>query len=91
MAKAVKTASKIPDFRSHDLRRSMATGATRLGFSRFLVDRLLGHIEPGIGRIYDRYDYLREKTEIADAWARRLRNIIAGGKVIQMSHSTGAK
>ncbi|MCZ6718331.1 MAG: site-specific integrase, partial [Gammaproteobacteria bacterium] len=81
----VKKGSKVTDFRSHDLRRTMSTESTRLGFSRFLVDRLLNHTEQGVGRVYDRHDYLKEKTEITDAWARRLRNIIAGGKVVQIS------
>ena len=84
----VKKGSKVADFRSHDLRRTMSTESTRLGFSRFLVDRLLNHTEQGVGRVYDRHDYLKEKTDIADAWARRLRNIIEGGKVIQISSKT---
>jgi integrase len=86
-AKSVKSKSGVADFRSHDLRRTMATQSTALGFSRFLVDRLLNHTEPGVGGIYDRHDYLKEKTEIAAAWARRLRNIVEGGDVIQITHA----
>ena len=35
----VKNASGIDDFRSHDLRRTCGTGMTKLGFSRFVMDR----------------------------------------------------
>ena len=84
-AAAVKRLSGIPDFASHNLRRTVSTECTRLGFSRFLVDRLLNHTEQGVGRVYDRHDYLKEKTEIIDAWARRLRNILEGGKVVQIT------
>lgn len=84
-AAEVKKLSGVTDFRSHDLRRTMATECTKMGFSRFLVDRLLNHTDQGVGGVYDRHDYLKEKAEIADAWGRRLRNILEGGKVIQMA------
>ncbi len=76
----VKKGSKVADFRSHDLRRTMSTESTRLGFARFLVDRLLNHTEQGVGRVYDRYDYLKEKTEALDRWGRKLESILTGQK-----------
>lgn len=86
MAKSVKKGSGVTDFKSHDLRRTMATGCTRLGITRFIVDRLLNHVEPGVGRVYDRHDYLEEKTKTADAWARRLKNILGQDEsVVQLS------
>lgn len=82
----VRELSGISDFRPHDLRRSAATESTRLGFSRFIVDRYQNHTEPGIGRVYDRYDYHREKAELAEAWARRLSNLVGiNSTVIQVA------
>ena len=72
----VKVKSGIHDFRSHDLRRTCGTGITRIGFSRFIMDRCLGHLEPGVGGRYDRHDYLQEKTAALDAWAARLTEIL---------------
>ncbi len=80
----------VANFRCHDLRRSMATECTRLGFSRFIVDRVLNHTEQGVGRVYDRHDYLQEKRGCLDAWARRLLNIVEGGGVVQMVREAGA-
>ena len=77
-AERVKTASGAPDFRSHDLRRTCGTGITGLGFSRFIMDRCLGHLEPGVGGRYDRHDYLNEKTAALDAWGAKLTEILTG-------------
>ena len=42
---------------------------------------MLNHAEPGVGGVYDRYEYLREKREALEAWAVRLEEIITGRKV----------
>ncbi len=87
----IRALSGVKDFQPHDLRRTFSTGLTRLGFSRFIVDRLLNHTEPGVGRVYDRHDYLKEKTEAMDAWGRHLRSlVIEADKVIQMVPSKRA-
>jgi integrase len=67
-------------FAPHDLRRTVATRMTELGFTRFIADRVLNHAEPGVGRVYDRYEYLREKRQALEAWAARLEEIITGRK-----------
>ncbi len=77
-AERVKEASGIADFRSHDLRRTCGTGITSLGFPRFIMDRCLGHLEPGVGSRYDRHDYLQEKTAALDAWGAKLNEILTG-------------
>ena len=85
-AKKVRGLPGVEDFRAHDLRRTVQTGITRLRFPRFIADRLLNHVEPGVGSRYDRHDYLREKTEAADAWGRWLANVVgAEGAVVQMT------
>ncbi|MCZ6666175.1 MAG: site-specific integrase, partial [Gammaproteobacteria bacterium] len=75
-AERVKKASGIDDFRSHDLRRTCGTGMTKLGFSRFVMDRCLGHLEPGVGSRYDRHDYLGEKAAALGAWSAKLNEIL---------------
>ena len=77
-AARVKKASGVDDFRSHDLRRSCATGITSLGFSRFIMDRCLGHVEPGVGSRYDRHDYFGEKAAALEAWGAKLNEILTG-------------
>jgi len=68
----VRDKTGITDFRPHDLRRTVETNITKLGHTRFIADRLLNHVEGGIGRVYDRYDYLKEKTEAMQAWSDHL-------------------
>ena len=75
-------------FSPHDLRRTAATRMTELGFTA-LVDRVLNHVERGVGRFYDRYEYLREKRAALEAWAHRLEAIVTGrkdddGKVVSL-------
>ncbi len=77
-AERVKRVSGVVDFRSHDLRRSCGTGITSLGFPRFIMDRCLGHLEPGVGGRYDRHDYLVQKTAALDAWGAKLNEILTG-------------
>ncbi len=82
----VRKLSKIEDFQIHDLRRTASTGITRLGFPRFVADRVLNHTEQGVGRVYDRNDYLREKTEALEAWARHLEHVTGrGGNVVTLA------
>lgn len=70
--KSVRDKSDIDDFRPHDLRRTVQTNITKLGFPRFFADRLLNHVEGGVGQIYDQYDYSKEKTEAMNGWSERL-------------------
>ncbi len=84
----VRHLSGVDDFTPHDLRRTTSTGLTRMGFPRFIADRFLNHVEPGVGRVYDRYDYLKEKTEAAQAWSRHLKSVIGeADNVVQLSVS----
>jgi integrase len=66
------------DMTPHDLRRSAASHMTGMGISRFVVARILNHVERGVTAVYDRYSYDREKRQALDAWARRVTAIIAG-------------
>ena len=70
----------IRDATVHDLRRTCQTGMTERGITRFIADRVLNHKEPGVGRRYDRYDYLKEKRAALEVWAQGLEEIIAGKK-----------
>ena len=49
-------------------------------FRRFIMDRVLGHLEPGVGARYDRHDYLHEKNAALNAWAASLEEILSGEK-----------
>ena len=62
----------------HDLRRSVATGLSKLGVVR--DDRLavLAHSHGDVhGTHYDKYDRLKKSARVG-TWERRVRTVIAG-------------
>ena len=67
-------------FTAHDLRRSATSGITRIGIPRFTAGKVLNHTEPGETKIYDKYDYLKEKKSALNRWGKRLEAIITGEK-----------
>lgn len=74
---------KIPYFTPHDLRRTAATQWGGMNISEDLIDRLQNHItkkKQGVGHIYNRYSYDKEKQQALEAWERRLNRIIADKK-----------
>lgn len=82
------------DFRPHDLRRSAASHMTSIGIGRFIVARILNHVERGVTAVYDRHSYDREKRLALEAWAVRLAGIIAGeappSNVVEFTRASGA-
>jgi integrase len=63
------------DFRGHDLRRTAASNMASMGFPRFVIARILNHVETGVTAVYDRHSYDREKREALEAWGLRLEEI----------------
>ncbi|KPP98531.1 MAG: integrase [Bacteroidetes bacterium HLUCCA01] len=72
----------IPDFRMHDLRRTMATHMAGLGIDQSIIGHVLNHKglsgADQITAIYNRHDYLAEKREALARWTRALHRIVAG-------------
>ncbi|ALC18058.1 integrase [Desulfuromonas soudanensis] len=68
----------INKFTPHDLRRTAATGLSRLRFSNDIIDAVLNHAAKGVISIYNRNNYDDEKQESLNAWSNKLTNIICG-------------
>lgn len=72
----------IETFNIHDLRRTAATGMAELGVPSHTVSLVLNHESARrgtvTGRVYDQYNYDREKREALDAWGERLERAVAG-------------
>ncbi|MFS8035542.1 tyrosine-type recombinase/integrase [Xanthobacter sp. AM11] len=61
----------IPDWRLHDLRRTMASGMARLGVPVHVVEKLLNHTSgtfSGIVGVYQRHEYADEKRQAIETW-----------------------
>jgi len=65
-------------FQGHDLRRTASTNMTKAGVHRDDVSKVLNHVDRGARatKVYDRYQYDREKRAALEAWARRLDEIL---------------
>lgn len=79
-------AAGVKGFILHDLRRTVRTALSRLGFEKHVCDRVLGHATHDVSRHYDHWSHLPQKREALDAWAAHLARIVEGGaaKVIGM-------
>lgn len=78
----VRTKSEIPDFRLHDLRRTVATYMAELGVDRTTLGKVLNHKglagDTQVTAVYDRHDYLEEKRKALINWNTELKKIIDG-------------
>lgn len=67
-------------WRLHDLRRTMATNFQRLGVRFEVTESALNHVgvsRVGVAAVYQRHEWLEEKTEAFAAWSERLEAIFA--------------
>ena len=69
---------RLDHFSPRDLRRSAATGMGSLGVQRFVLARVLNHVESGVTSVYDRASYDDEKRKALAQWSQRLQAIISG-------------
>ena len=68
----------VKDWTYHDVRRTVTTRMAEMAIPDHVVDRILNHSVTRSTRAkhYDRYSYLREKTEAMEAWAQELGRIV---------------
>jgi len=62
----------VAAFTPHDLRRTGRTGLARLGIKVDVAERVLNHARERMEATYDVHDYIEEKREALDKWARHL-------------------
>lgn len=78
----VRDISGITDFRLHDMRRSVATNLAELGTAQMVVSKILNHKSGGGGsavtRIYNRYEYRKERQQALNRWSNYLQQILTG-------------
>jgi|SRR5579863_19712 len=67
---------EMPNWTLHDLRRTARTLMGDAGVRPDIAERVLGHAIPGVGGVYDRSQYLEQKTEALEMLARQIESII---------------
>lgn len=71
-------ASGVRGWQIHDLRRTYRTRLAELRVPDTVAELALGHARKGIAGVYDRHRYVDEIRAANEAWADRLRSILAG-------------
>jgi len=66
----------LPKWTPHDLRRTAATGLSRLGCSDEIIDAILNHSKRGVIGVYNQNKYDNEKEKWLQKWADHLQNLI---------------
>ena len=71
-------ASGVTGWRTHDIRRTVATGMQKLGVGLQMVEAVLGHVgsRAGIVGIYQRHDFASEKRAALEAWGAHVASIL---------------
>jgi integrase len=87
-------ASRVHDWRLHDIRRSLASGLQGLGVRLEVTEAILNHTagsRAGIVGIYQRHDWAKEKRAALDGWGAHVLAIVEGRapveNVVQFSGS----
>lgn len=76
---ALNGGNSLPDWRIHDLRRTLASGMQRLGVRFEVVEALLNHAgraRSGVAGIYQRHDWKTEKREALEKWATHVEQLV---------------
>jgi integrase len=80
----VSKASKVTDFRIHDLRRTSASFMAKMGVNRTVLGKVLNHKglagDSKVTAVYDRHDYMNEKRVALENWTIHLKGIINGAE-----------
>ncbi len=63
--------SGVTGWTIHDIRRSVATHMARLGVPADHIERVLGHVIPGVAGVYNRHAYAAEKRAALELWGRQ--------------------
>jgi integrase len=73
-------ATPLPNWTTHDLRRTSRTLLARAGINADHAERALGHAIGGIRATYDRHAYAAEKLAAFEALAAQIERIVSGKK-----------
>jgi integrase len=78
--KAPSRKAAIPEWRLHDIRRTVASGMARLKIALPVAEKVLNHVSGSFGGIvgvYNHYEYDDEKRSALDAWARFVTTLVS--------------
>jgi integrase len=84
-ARAKAELEPLPNWTTHDLRRTASTHMGRLGVARLIIEKVLNHSDRTVTAVYDRYEYLVEKRHALEIWGSYVTGLmqpVAGNVVV---------
>ncbi|MFC3096175.1 site-specific integrase [Alteromonas sediminis] len=85
VARAINRHSKVLEiekFTPHDFRRTIQTHMASMGIELTVIEKILNHELQGMMRVYNKYDYMKERKVALSDWSNKVSSAI-GGKVEQ--------
>lgn len=70
--KKLRNKIDIPDWRTHDFRRSLATNLSSEGVMPHVTEKMLGHELGGVMAIYNKHDWLSEQKSAYELYADKI-------------------
>jgi integrase len=70
---------KFQPWRTHDLRRTAASGMAALGIQPHVIERVLNHlsgVQGGLTGVYQRYEYREERKQAILIWSEHVAHIV---------------
>jgi integrase len=80
----------VSAFTPHDLRRTGRTGLARLGVRIDIAERVLNHARERIEATYDLHEYIDEKRDALEKWAKHLKDLRDGVPPLRCRQSVSA-
>lgn len=74
---------RFQPWRTHDLRRTAASGMAALGFQPHVIERVLNHVsgvQGGLVGVYQRHEYREERRRAVMAWGAHVMEIVSADK-----------
>ena len=75
-----RTRLTVTHWSPHDLRRTARTMIAALGCPHEIGEALLGHVQPGVGGIYNLHQYDTERRQWLQTWSDKLDALLAKGQ-----------
>ncbi len=72
-------------FTPHDIRRSVATRLGDLKIPPHVIEKILNHKMTGVMAVYNRQEYMPERTEALDNWSSSLQQLVENSNVVYLS------
>jgi integrase len=73
--------ARVPPWRLHDIRRTVATRMAELGVQPHIIEAVLNHVsghKAGVAGVYNRALYAAEKRKALEAWGEHVRALVEG-------------